>query len=162
MGQYAFASKKGWPSMDTPTNVDRSAPVFADHGIDVNTPRDAAWRLHTDINAWPSWQNDIESAVLEQPLAVGTSFSWSTYGMALTSTVYAINANSRILWGGTANGITAIHEWTFTDTPNGVHVTTTESFAGDAVSADASNMQALLDQSLLSWLQQLKAAAEGN
>ena len=71
-----------------------------------------------------------------------------------------MDEGSRILWGGTADGITGIHEWTFTDTSGGVHVTTTESFAGEAVSADPSNMQALLDQSVRSWLQQLKGAAE--
>ena len=71
-----------------------------------------------------------------------------------------MDEGSRILWSGTADGITGIHEWTFTDIPSGVHVTTTESFAGEAVSANASNMQALLDQSVHSWLQHLKGAAE--
>ena len=48
----------------------------------------------------------------------------------------------------------------FADTATGVHVTTTKSFAGDPVEADRTNVLALLDQSLSSWLQQLKAAAE--
>ena len=84
------------------------------------------------------------------------------HGMGIASTVYAIDQGSRILWGGDANGITGIHEWTFTDTPSGVRVTTAESqsFAGDPVAADVTKMQALLDQALESWLQQLKAAAE--
>ena len=105
---------------------------------------------------------EITDAALQQPLAVGASFGWATYGMAITSTVYAIDEGSRILWGGTANGITGIHEWTFADTSSGVHVTTTESFAGEPVTADATNMQALLDQSLRSWLEQLKATAESS
>jgi len=146
--------------MDTPTDVDRSAPVLTEIDIDVDAPRDAVWRLHTDINAWPKWQKDISEATLDQPLEVGATFDWSTFGMAITSTVYAIDEGSRILWGGTASGITAIHEWTFSDTPSGARVTTTESFAGDAVEADTATMQALLDQSLQSWLQHLKTAAE--
>ena len=82
--------------------------------------------------------------------------------MDITSTIYAIDEGSRILWGGDANGITGIHEWTFTDTPTGVRVTTAESqsFFGDPVAADRTKMQARLDQALQSWLQQLKAAAE--
>jgi hypothetical protein len=146
--------------MENPTEVDHSAPVLTNLEIDVAAPRDAVWRLHTDINAWPTWQKDITDAALEPPLAAGASFSWTTYGMAITSTVYAINEGSRILWGGTANEITGIHEWTFADTPSGVHVTTTESFADEPVAADVTNMQALLDQSLRSWLEQLKATAE--
>ena len=92
--------------MATPTDVDRAAPALTDLSIEINVPRDRVWRLHTDINAWPTWQSDI------------------------------------------------------TDSASGVHVTTTESFAGEPVAADVVNMQALLDQSLRSWLQQLKDAAE--
>lgn len=80
--------------------------------------------------------------------------------MTITSTVYAVDEGSRILWGGSTGDITGIHEWTFTDTPNGVEVTTTESFSGPAVTADPATMQTLLDQSLTSWLEQLKTTAE--
>jgi hypothetical protein len=38
---------------------------------------------------------------------------------------------------------------------------TTESFGTDSVAADMTTMQALLDQSLRSWLEQLKANASG-
>jgi hypothetical protein len=65
-----------------------------------------------------------------------------------------------VLWGGTANGITGVHEWLFRETPAGVHVTTNESFAGEPVRADVAGMQSLLDASLVSWLGHLKAAAE--
>jgi hypothetical protein len=44
--------------------------------------------------------------------------------------------------------------------PSGVHVATTESFAGEPVRADVAGMQALLDASLVSWLGHLKEAAE--
>jgi hypothetical protein len=48
----------------------------------------------------------------------------------------------------------------FIETPSGVHVTTTESFAGEPVEADTPGMQALLDASLIAWLGHLKTAAE--
>jgi Polyketide cyclase / dehydrase and lipid transport len=147
-------------NMATPTDVDRDAPVLTDLAIDIDASRDRVWRLHTKVNEWPTWQPDITSTTAEEPLTQGASFAWSTYGMHITSTVYALDEGARILWGGTANGITGIHEWTFADSPSGVHVTTTESFAGEPVAADIVNMQALLDQSLQSWLQHLKAAAE--
>ena len=128
--------------MATPTDVDRTAPVLTDLAIDINAPRDRVWKLHTDVNAWPTWQPDINDAAADEPLKPSASFNWSTYGMDITSTVYATDEGSRILWGGTASGITGIHEWTFTDRPSGVHVTTTESFAGEPVAGDAVNMQA--------------------
>jgi hypothetical protein len=74
--------------------------------------------------------------------------------------VYAPTKESGSSGAAPANGITGIREWTPADSPTGVRVTTTESFAGDPVAADIANMQALLDQSLQSWLQHLKDAAE--
>ena len=103
--------------MPTPVDVDRSATVLTELAIDIDAPREVLWRLHTEINAWPKWQHDISDARLEEPLARGASFHWAIHGMGITSTVYAIDEGSRILWGGDANGITGIHEWTFTDTP---------------------------------------------
>ena len=65
-----------------------------------------------------------------------------------------------MLWGGTSGGITGVHEWVFTETAAGVHVTTEESFAGGPVEADIAGMQSALDSSLSAWLGHLKAAAE--
>jgi hypothetical protein len=65
-----------------------------------------------------------------------------------------------VLWGGTADGITGVHEWLFSETPGGVHATTKESFAGEPVEADAAGMQKDLDGSLVAWLDDLKKAAE--
>jgi hypothetical protein len=50
----------------------------------------------------------------------------------------------------------------FSETPGGVHVTTTESFAGEPVEADAPGMQTVLDASLAAWLGHLKMAAESS
>jgi hypothetical protein len=61
---------------------------------------------------------------------------------------------------GTAGGITGVHEWTFSQTPSGVRMTTTESFAGEPVKVDTVGMQSALDASLASWLAHLDAAAE--
>ena len=146
--------------MAIPTEVDRSAPALSEHQIDINAPRELVWRLHTDIAAWPTWQTDITDAALEQPLEPGVSFRWSTSGMTITSTVYAIDEGSRILWGGTVSSITGIHDWIFTNTANGVRVATTEPFSGGPVDPDSDAMQGLLDQSLISWLSKLKVAAE--
>jgi hypothetical protein len=71
-----------------------------------------------------------------------------------------VNEGAHVLWGGTSGGITGVHEWLFSETASGVRVTTTESFAGEPVEADAQGMQTLLDASLVAWLGHLKTAAE--
>jgi hypothetical protein len=134
--------------------------VVVDVDIDIDAPRDVVWKLHTGVGAWPTWQTDITDSELERPLAPGVFFRWTTAGMTITSTVYSLTEGSRILWGGTVNGITGIHEWAFSDIPDGVHVATSESFSGAPVEADAENMQHLLEESLTSWLQKMKETAE--
>jgi uncharacterized protein YndB with AHSA1/START domain len=146
--------------MTIPTDVDRAAPVIAFHEIDIQAPLDTVWRLHVDVNAWPTWQTDITGAHLDGVLEPGASFDWTSYGFSVTSTVYDLVERARVLRGGTSGGITGVHEWTFSETPGGVHVTTNESFAGEPVEADAPGMQSVLDASLEAWLGHLKAAAE--
>ena len=148
--------------VSSPTDVDRSAPVLAHHEIDINAALERVWRLHSDVDSWPSWQTEITQAHIDGPFEPGTSLEWTSYGFSVTSTIYDMEDRSRVLWGGTSGGITGIHEWLFAETPKGVHVTTNESFAGDPVEADATSMQQLLDASLVAWLGHLKAAAESD
>ncbi len=142
--------------MADPSTIDYDAPVVAHHQIEIEAPLATVWDLHADVNGWTGWHPDITEAHLAGPLEPGASFHWSSYGFAVTSTVYEV----AVFWGGTAGGITGIHEWIFEETDGSVHVTTKESFAGDPVAADPSQMQRTLDQSLAAWLAAMKAAAE--
>ena len=146
--------------MTVPTAIDRAAPVIARHEIDIEAPLDGVWKLHVDVNAWPIWQTDITAAHINGALEPGVSFDWTSYGFSVTSTVYDVTEQTRVLWGGTSGGITGVHEWLFNETPDGVNVITSESFAGEPVDADAPGMQTLLDASLVAWLGHLKTAAE--
>jgi hypothetical protein len=146
--------------MRVPAGVDGGAPVRAHHETDINAPLDTVWRLHADVNAWPAWQTDITAAHIDGAFQPGASFEWTSYGFTVVSAIYAVAERARVLWGGTAGGITGAHEWVFSETPAGVHVTTNESFAGEPVEADVTGMQSALDSSLIAWLAHLKAAAE--
>ena len=146
--------------MSIPTGIDGNAPVRARHETDIHAPLDTVWRLHTDVNNWPAWQTDITAARLDGPFEPGASFAWTSHGLTVVSTINAAAEHARMLWGGTAGGITGIHEWLFTKTPAGVHVTTQESFAGQPVEAGITRMRTILDASLAAWLKNLKAAAE--
>ncbi len=146
--------------MSVPTGVDTGAPVCAHHEIDINAPLGTVWQLHTDVNGWPAWQTEITAAHLDGTFQPGASFEWTSYGFTVVSTIYAVAEQARVLWGGTSGGITGVHQWVFTETSTGVHVTTEESFAGEPVKADVTGMQSALDSSLTAWLAHLKAAAE--
>ena len=142
-----------------PNDIDAQAPVVSRHSIVIAAPIDVLWRLHTDVEAWPSWQPDIETARLEGPFAPGSAFSWHTSGLDIESTIYEVEPERRTLWSGTAHGIVGIHEWTFTPVEGGARVETAESWSGGPIVADPGAMQAALDGSLVAWLGHLQAAA---
>ena len=142
--------------MSAPTGIDRTAPVIVHHEIDISAPLETVWRLQTDVNNWPAWQTDITAAHLDGPFQPGNSFTWTSYGFTVTSTIYAVAERARTLWGGRAAGITGVHEWVFGETPAGVHVTTQESWAGQPVEADITRMRTILDTSLAAWLKNLR------
>jgi uncharacterized membrane protein len=149
--------------MITPTDIDRKAPAIAHHEIDISAPLDKVWNLHVNVDEWPTWNREVTAAKLRGAFAPGSSFtrtSWTSYGFTVTSTIYAVVEHSRILWRGAAQGITGTHKWRFEPTPEGVHVVTTESFAGGPVDADPVGMQAILDNALRGWLARLKAQTE--
>jgi hypothetical protein len=146
--------------MTTPTGIDRDAPVIGHHEIDINAPLETVWRLQTNVNGWPAWQTDITAARLDGPFEPGNSFTWTSYGFTVTSTIYAVAERARTLWGGANLGIMGTHEWVYIQTPAGVHVATHESFSGQPVQADATGMQSALDKALTDWLGHLKVAAE--
>jgi hypothetical protein len=146
--------------MATLTDIDHGAPVVAHHQVEIAAPLDVVWHLHTDVNDWPSWNLEITAAKIEGEFEGGNSFSWSSWGLTVTSTIHVVEDQARTLWSGPAQGIMGIHEWRFEQTRSGVHVTTNESFSGDPVEADPDGLRSVLDESLVAWLGRLKTQAE--
>ncbi|MGW0250500.1 SRPBCC family protein [Nocardia goodfellowii] len=142
------------------TEIDTTAPVVARHEIHIAAPLRRVWDLHTDIAAWTGWQPDITAATIDGPIEPGTVFRWSTFGLDIESTIYAVRAPHRIVWGGPAHGITGIHVWTFTEEDDGVRARTEESWDGEPIRADVDGMRAALDSALAGWLGHLRRAAE--
>ncbi|MEU1418374.1 SRPBCC family protein [Kitasatospora sp. NPDC005751] len=143
--------------------IDPRAPVITRDDIVIHAPLERIWRIQTDIGAWPSWQPDVTRTewLTPGPLRTGSVFRWSVHGLSdITSTVREVRPPHRIVWGGPAQGITAVHVWTFTPVRDGVRVHTEESWAGAPVEAARPELQAALDASLDAWLHHLKARAE--
>ncbi|MFJ2095556.1 SRPBCC family protein [Streptomyces sp. NPDC087901] len=146
-----------------PVGIDEKAPVITRDDIVIHAPLDRVWRIQTDVEDWPAWQPSVSSSAKQTPgpLRPGSSWVWSTEGLEnITSTVKQVQPERRIVWGGPAQGITAVHVWTFTKAKDGVHVHTEESWTGDPVTANTSYLQEALDASLDHWLHNLKHQAE--
>ncbi|MBT0993523.1 SRPBCC family protein [Cellulomonas sp. DKR-3] len=147
-------------TITTPETIDEAAAVVVRREVRIAAPVDLVWRLHTDIARWPAWQTDIEAAQLDEPLRAGTTFTWRTHGLEVASTVHAVDAPRRILWGGPAQGIDGLHEWTFTADGDATIVRTAESWDGDPVRADSDNLRTALESSLGAWLELMRVTAE--
>jgi uncharacterized protein YndB with AHSA1/START domain len=146
-----------------PVGIDLHAPVITRDEIVIHAPLSRVWRIQTDVENWPSWQPGVGSVVKQTPgrLRPGSSWVWSAEGLeGITSTVKQVEPGRRIVWGGPAQGITAVHVWTFTPTEGGVLVHTEESWTGEPVTANAAVLQQALDNSLDHWLRNLKQRAE--
>ncbi|MEV6733228.1 MULTISPECIES: SRPBCC family protein [unclassified Streptomyces] len=146
-----------------PVEIDHDAPVITRDDIVIHAPLHKIWKIQTDVEAWPTWQPEVIEATKRTPgpLRAGSVFRWSVHGLAdIDSTVQQVVPQRRIAWGGPAQGITAVHVWTFTQRKDGVHVHTEESWAGAPVNANTPALQQALDASLDTWLHRLKAKAE--
>ncbi|MEU8472896.1 SRPBCC family protein [Streptomyces sp. NPDC029006] len=140
--------------------IEENAPVVVRLSTDIDAPAAAVWELHTAVDAWPTWNAGVESARLDGPLRPGTTFTWRTHGLDITSTVREIVPGERIVWGGPSAGITGVHVWTFERTGDRVTVRTEESWSGAPAEARPDALRTALHQSLEAWLTALKAQAE--
>ncbi|WP_371778720.1 SRPBCC family protein [Streptosporangium subroseum] len=150
-------------AVHTPIGIDNSAPVITRDDIFIHAPLHRIWQIQTDVENWPSWQPDVSTVkkLTAGPIRPGSQWVWSTQGLdGIVSTVKQVWPGRRIVWGGPAQGITAVHVWTFTPGRNGVRVHTEESWTGDPVTANVSVLHAALDASLDNWLRNLKNKAE--
>ncbi|RFU40175.1 MFS transporter [Actinomadura logoneensis] len=145
------------PEMRT---IDETAPVIVRLSTTIDAPIERVWAVHTGIDAWPTWNGDIDTASLSGPVEPGSSFRWTTHGLDITSTVFEVVPGERIVWGGPAGGIDGVHVWTFTADGGRVTVRTEESWAGAPVEAAAEQLGRALHASLESWLAALKTRAE--
>lgn len=62
-------------------DIDRSAPVTVRDEIHIDAPVAEVWRLHTDVNGWIGWRDDVSVAHLDGPFMAGAVFHWETGGL---------------------------------------------------------------------------------
>jgi uncharacterized protein YndB with AHSA1/START domain len=140
-------------------DVNRDALVVVEHSTLIDAPLEKVWRLQSTIDEWSSWQPEIGRARLDGPLAPGSSFHWESHGLDITSTIRQVVPGERIVWGGSAPDIEAVHVWALEPGADGVTVRTVESWDGPEVTADPDGLRTALSASLVAWLAALGKAA---
>ncbi|MGY6651830.1 SRPBCC family protein [Amycolatopsis sp. TRM77291] len=159
--------------------IDTKAPIHYRTETLINAPLSKIWRLQTDVERWPSWQEPVLSneRLDRGPLRKNSRFRWTTPApptattpattLSITSTVHQIQRGECLRWSGPAVGEglsidNGVHVWTFTEVEGGVLVRTEENWAGAQVEADVPTATEFLGWGLEAWLKDLKTTAESH
>lgn len=51
-----------------------------EHSIETTATPEAIWRLWSDVESWPDWNDDIERIAISGPFAVGSTISMTPIG----------------------------------------------------------------------------------
>jgi uncharacterized protein YndB with AHSA1/START domain len=140
--------------------IDHQAPLVARREIEIEAPQESVWKLLTDVEGWPSWNNDVESVSLEGALAPGSTFRWKAGPGTIVSTFEVVDPPREVGWSGKTFGVKALHVYRFEPTDTGTRVATEESWSGIPVHLFRTRMTRTMIESLEDGLERLKAAAE--
>ena len=111
-------------------DIDRSAPAIAEGEIQIAAPPATVWEVIADIAAWPTWNTDVKSMTLEDPVAPGSTFRWKAGSSSLVSTLKVVDPPREIAWIGVTMGIHAVHVFHFEPSDGGTRARSEESFRG--------------------------------
>ncbi|MEV7284959.1 SRPBCC domain-containing protein [Streptomyces sp. NPDC093252] len=119
------------PTDDWPTGYDpRAYPVHAYNEIRTSLPPERLWPVLTDAAAWPHWYGNARKVALQgghDRLADRVTFTWVTFGMAITSRVHECIPTRRLGWIAQGSlGSLGYHRWDLTPTADGGSLVVTE------------------------------------
>ena len=149
-----------WPERYDPSR----APVHVANEVDAAAPPEAAWAWLVAAPLWPSWYSNASNVVLSggaSELALGVSFTWRTFGVAIRSTVVEFEPEGRIAWSAVGLGVDAYHAWEITQTPGGCHVLTEETQYGWAARLGSAVFPDRMSKFHQIWLERLSERAAG-
>jgi len=99
-----------WPRGLEPRNVD----VFVHNEGWIHAPPEVVWANLIDAAQWPSWYSNAANVRIEggaTKLAKGVSFTWTTFGFPIHSTVDIFEPNREIGWNVDTHQFRVHHAW---------------------------------------------------
>jgi hypothetical protein len=119
-----------WPNHFDPHNV----PIHVRNEIEIAAPAEIVWAWLIRAQQWPNWYKNASNVRFLEgsppDLALGTRFTWKTFGIGIDSRVQEFVPFERIAWNGNAIGIHVYHAWLILRTLSGCKVITEESQHG--------------------------------
>jgi hypothetical protein len=119
-----------WPEEFRPDRV----PVHSFNEIDVAAPPERVWAWLVRASAWPSYYSNASNIRFTNgagpDLALGTTFTWTTFGVSVRTQVVEFQPYERLAWKAFPIGGVGYHSWVITRAPSGCHVVTEETQRG--------------------------------
>jgi len=126
----AGASQIVWPARYDPKNC----PVHVRNELTMPASPDAVWAWLICAQLWPTWyanSSNVRFLKGSPPdLALGTRFTWITFGFPIESTVLEFVPGERIAWDGHGFGLDVYHAWLIEKAGDGCRVITEETQHG--------------------------------
>lgn len=140
--------------------INRAAPATFSGQIGIDAAPDTVFAVISDIAAWPSWNRDVKSVDLEDPVQPGTVFRWKAGSSKLTSTLEVVDPPREIGWTGTTMGIKAVHVFRFDARNGGTVARSEESWDGFLARLLKGYSRKTLERAITRVLADLKVEAE--
>lgn len=144
----------------TNMTVNQEAPVCQTKSIVINANPEKIWSVIADVENWTKWNDAIEKVHLDGELKVQSDFTWTSGGPKITSKVHTFDSFKTLGWTGKTFGARAIHNWHFEEVEGGTKIIVEESMEGWLISLLKKKMNNILEQDMISWLEQLKVECE--
>jgi hypothetical protein len=142
------------------TEIDTGAPIVSRTEIEIAAPPEVVWDVLTAFDRWPSWNPEVKSMSVQEPVVVGSTFRWKAGPSTVTSTIRHLEPFRLIAWSGRTMGIRAVDVFHLDAHEGTTLVREEESWDGLVARLFRKSLQRTLDRSLENGLRYLKAAAE--
>lgn len=141
-------------------SINTKAPVVFRKTIIINANSVDVWKVLTDIEKWASWQSDLKSLVINEPLKEGATFSWKSSGLKVKSEFHTVTPYIYFGWCDKTIGTYAIHNFTIHNLKSRTEVLVEESMEGILTRILKPILIAKLNKSNTNWLNYLKRECE--
>ena len=88
--------------------IDTGAPVVSRTEIEMAAPPEVVWDVLTAFDRWPTWNPEVKSMSVQEPVIVGSIFRWRAGPSTVTSSIQRLEPLRLIAWSGRTMRIRAI------------------------------------------------------
>lgn len=140
--------------------------MVIEESILIFSPIEKVWNIITDLTCWSKWNTVLENVSSDIPrITEGRKFRFCirpfVIPVSFEPVIEEVVPVKKITWRGEKFGLTAVHEYIFQETDQGVSVISRETFSGGPVALYGILFSmGRLKELTLTLLQNLKEAAE--